>query len=728
MADDENEIFPVFAGRILIRGNKMTCIAGDEQFVAHAPARVLECLFVLCDGRMSMGALVEALARDWRKADVAGLVRGLLKAGVLVDALDLGATVWTRLRGVHRLAEPERIAALAQQENARRVNAACDIQLPVASGALNALLGRRTSAVAFSGAEIPLAAIGAMLWCAYGVLERQQPAGEIYHRTVPSAGGFYPIDLFLILLRPCEHLKAGAYRVAFGDAGQVGVSLCDADVDAMPRAFFNPGRLHGAQAIVLFAASAGASAHKYGARAALYASLEAGHAIQNLLLAAEQHDVAAREIGGFSEEILRRLLGVAADSEIVGSVICGKAMVQQDIGIGNAIAFQWLDNGECDGKPVLGRASQVVDGKRIVGWGYSKAPGLAYTKAQAEVIERRACMRPSGIEFGKLSDFADAIDPRSIVAYRAAQYRQPSFPYVPFNSDAVNSWKRGTEVLTGRARHVLAAHVYFPEALGDSRGGLYTAANSSGVAAHTRLEVAFENALFECVERDAFMCRWLSRTAPPRIKTQTLPGEFVERIHEFAAMATEVAVFDLSLDTAPVLMVAAINRARGFCTVGASADRDPLAALSHAFDEVAFRLSAFHRSAGSPAAIAPKEVRTPSQHGLLYRQKRHFRHADFLWAAVESRSFASLSAQSIPGQLQDALDAVGFSPLLFDLSEENEVCSDRKLHVARAIVPGLITMSFGYGTLPAAHIRLAQVQKYLGPAKLNYSPFPHPFA
>lgn len=732
MAYDENEIFPVFAGRILIRGNKMTCIAGDEQFVAHAPAQVLEHLFVLCNGQQSIGALVETLARKWRKSDVSGLVQGLLKAGVLVDALDIGATVWSRLRATQGRSKPEHIAALTRQENARRINPVCDVSLPVSSGALGALLNKRTSATAFSGEEVPLAAIGTMLWCAYGVLGRDMSGAGIYRRTVPSAGGFHPIDLFLILLRPCQNLETGTYRVGYNDAGQVGVSALKTNIDEIPRAFFDPGILVGAQAIVLFAASAGAPARKYGPRAALYASLEAGHAIQNLLLAAGQHDVATREVGGFSERVLRRLLDVPADSEILGSVVFGMPSVTQDAPTHSEIAFQWLDSGECGEQPVLGRASQVVDGKRIVGWGYSTTPALAYAKALGEVVERRACMRPHGIERGKLSDFDGAVDPRSIVAYRAVQYRHPDFPYVPFDCDAAHGWKRGVEVMTGQACHVLAEHVYFPDALAEIGYALYTGANSSGVAAHTSLEDAFENALLECVERDAFMCRWLSRTAPPRIATKTLPGEFAARIRGFSAMATELAVFDLSLDTVPVVMVVAVNRGIGFCTVGTSASPDPQSALSHAFNEVAFRLDEFHRRGRvHSGAITPEEVRTPAQHALLYRQVRYLRRAEFLWSAPESRTFASLARQTGPAHLLDAIDAAGFSPLLFDLSAASEGGADRTLHVARAIVPGLIPMSFGYGVQPLAPVRLAQVRAHLGPTmkrKLIYSPFPHPFA
>ena len=730
MTHDEHDTFPVFAGRILIRGNKMTCIAGTEQFVVHAPARLLERLFVLCDGCRSLSALVDVLAKEWRRADVAGFVSGLLKSEVLVDAHNLPVTVWPRFQDSAVASSETDIAALTRSENARKLNDACDFVLPPAAGLLSKSLLRRCSAAAFSGEPISLAAISAMLWSAYGVQVRESEDG-LYHRTVPSAGAFYPLDVCLLLLRPCETLAAGAYRAVYATDGSVGLQSIATRPERVPRAFVDPAVIEGAHAVIVFSADADASARKYGARAALYATLEAGHAVQNLLLAAQENAVATRELGGVFPREMANLLALPSGTEVLTSVACGISAKPAESALSQATVFQWLDNAAIDSaETLLCKATQTVAGKPVIGWGYSSNADTAYAKAVSEVAERRACMEAQGLECGEFGDMTAAVDPRTVVAYQPSQYRQESFPYSTFDTAGVYAWKQGVDADDGGVRHVLADHVYFPEALPAGHHPSYTAASSSGVAAHTTLAAAFENALLECVERDAFMCHWLNRIAPPRILVDSLPGEYVRRISDLTAQGTELAVLDISLDTVPVLLVAARNYEQGFFTLGASASFNPLYALSHAFEEVVFRLADFQRSGKAVPVIAPREVKTPVQHGLLYRQKRHFRRADFLLDSIDTKTFASIVPRLHQGQLVNALCVSGMRPILIDLTDER---SSKKLHVARAVVPGLVPMSFGYGTEPQACSRLASIRRHCESLTIvksvsRRSPFPHPFA
>ena len=72
----------------------------------------------------------------------------------------------------------------------------------------------------------------------------------------------------------------------------------------------------------MFAATFWRSRFKYGLRAYRFALLEAGHAAQNLLLAATALDLAAVPLGGFFDRILDATLGLDGVDRSSLYVIC----------------------------------------------------------------------------------------------------------------------------------------------------------------------------------------------------------------------------------------------------------------------------------------------------------------------------------------------------------------------------------------------------------------------
>ncbi len=167
-----------------------------------------------------------------------------------------------------------------------------------------ALLRRRTVRTLASG-TIALADLGRLLWAAQGVTS---PDG---FRTAPSAGGLFPLELFVVAAG-VDGLPAGIYR--YRPAGHALQRVGDGDPrPALAHAAWDQPWLAQGPVLVVIAGVQERTARKYGERAFRYLCLEAGHAAQNLLLAAAGDRIPTALVGAFDDAQVRSLLGLPAD-------------------------------------------------------------------------------------------------------------------------------------------------------------------------------------------------------------------------------------------------------------------------------------------------------------------------------------------------------------------------------------------------------------------------------
>jgi ribosomal protein S12 methylthiotransferase accessory factor len=116
-------------------------------------------------------------------------------------------------------------------------------------------------------------------------------------------------------------------------------------------------------------------------------------------------------------------------------------------------------------------------------------------------------------------------------------------------------------------------------------------------------------------------------------------------------------------------------------------------------------------------------VRSPADHTWLYAQRAHFRRADFLAATVGTVKAKAVAprrpknAQQLYARIKD----LGMRVAYVEITPERAALAQGRtpLHVARAIVPGLVPVSFGYDTEPLGMKRLAG-------AHVRRPLFPHP--
>ena len=167
---------------------------------------------------------------------------------------------------------------------------------------LEETLAQRRSVRAFEDRPLTDSELGRLLWAAQGL------TGEQGFRTAPSAGALYPLELYVATAQGIFHYQPPAHHLVELSRVDARPALCEAALDQEA--------VRQAPALFVVTAVYERTTGKYGQeRGPRYVHLEAGHAAQNLLLAAVALDLGAVPIGAFHDEEIQAVLGLPADHE-----------------------------------------------------------------------------------------------------------------------------------------------------------------------------------------------------------------------------------------------------------------------------------------------------------------------------------------------------------------------------------------------------------------------------
>jgi SagB-type dehydrogenase family enzyme len=222
--------------------------------------------------------------------------------------------------GIARLAADSDLqAALLRAVRRNRQLPAIDLCTPQPPDAsLWAAIANRHSAQPSEPGSLGLPALATMLLAGYGVDERGR-------RSVPSGGALYPLELYVAACR-VNGLPPGLLHL--DPERRVLEVLHDGDVaDELLAATPLPDLLADAAAVVFVTAVFWRTRVKYGLRGYRFALLEAGHVVQNVLLAATALGTPAFPLGGFFDTAVEEMLGVDGvdESVVYGAVLGGDA-------------------------------------------------------------------------------------------------------------------------------------------------------------------------------------------------------------------------------------------------------------------------------------------------------------------------------------------------------------------------------------------------------------------
>jgi SagB-type dehydrogenase family enzyme len=179
---------------------------------------------------------------------------------------------------------------------------------------LREAIERRQSVRRYAEQPLTLAELSFLLWCTQGVKGVQGKHATF--RTVPSAGARHALECYLLVNR-VDGLRPGLFRYLALDHALVEIDSDPSIGESITQACWNQRFVHSSAVTFIWVAVAYRMTWRYGQRGYRYLHLDAGHACQNLYLAAEAVDSGACAIAAFSDEDMSRLLGLDGEESFV---------------------------------------------------------------------------------------------------------------------------------------------------------------------------------------------------------------------------------------------------------------------------------------------------------------------------------------------------------------------------------------------------------------------------
>ena len=183
-------------------------------------------------------------------------------------------------------------------EQTQRYPTVVELPSPELTGtvSLEQSLHDRRSAREYAATPLTLDEIGQLLWAGQGITD------DDGHRTAPSAGARYPLELYAVTATELMHYLPAGHRVE---------QRADTTIlGALPDAAFDQEFVGNAPLVVVIAADPARTEQEYGAMAGDLVQREAGHAAQNILLQATALGLVAVPVGGFDPATVEGLLAL----------------------------------------------------------------------------------------------------------------------------------------------------------------------------------------------------------------------------------------------------------------------------------------------------------------------------------------------------------------------------------------------------------------------------------
>jgi SagB-type dehydrogenase family enzyme len=193
---------------------------------------------------------------------------------------------------------------------------------------LGTALEKRRSIRNYVLRPLPLETLGRLLHTTYGVRGHRRVEGEVmYERPAPSAGGRYPLELYVAtqsvegLADGIYHYDARAHALEHLKEGLAQPTLVDLIMDQE--------LARDANVVVVITAVRERTMWKYGQRGYRHLFLDTGHVGQNLYLVATALGLGPTAIGGFYDQELGALLELPEDEEPFYVVCIGQPKAEE---------------------------------------------------------------------------------------------------------------------------------------------------------------------------------------------------------------------------------------------------------------------------------------------------------------------------------------------------------------------------------------------------------------
>ncbi|GIF05518.1 YcaO-like family protein [Actinoplanes siamensis] len=371
------------------------------------------------------------------------------------------------------------------------------------------------------------------------------------------------------------------------------------------------------------------------------------------------------------------------------------------------------------------------------GAGTGVDPERAEMVATAEALERYAnCLYDERqLRWATADELgAEALDLDTLPRCSPTELSDPHCPVARPDKSVRMRWIRGLNLRTREPAWVPAVLVYmhFPA------HGAERVANpiSTGAAAHPDPVRAICGALCEVIERDAISLTWLQQLPLPRLELDTVGPDLQRYLDLYGGRDVAIHLFDgttdLGIPTVYGVSVAP-HHPRLRTVVSCATGLDPQAAAVKAIAEtVSVRIAL---QGYEPLADDVRDFTGVSDGAAYLARPEHAAAFDFLLAGPARRRLSDLPVLATGDPAEDLrvvlsrLDERGMDSYLVDLTPDEALRAG--MTVVRAVVPGLLPLSFSYRSRYLGSPRLYQAPVRMGyPSRpeTELNAWPQPFA
>ena len=167
--------------------------------------------------------------------------------------------------------------------------------------------------------KITIQKLSYLLKCGYGLQDiTEENKNRREHRTVPSGGKRYPMEIYIVLFREVESLKKGIYHYNIRNHSLEPVFIKDFPKEEIISFFTEHNSwLENTNGFVCMTTVFNRTIEKYGSRGYRYILLEAGHIAQNMILSGVSSGINMIPMAGVKESFIEKILGLGKNEERV---------------------------------------------------------------------------------------------------------------------------------------------------------------------------------------------------------------------------------------------------------------------------------------------------------------------------------------------------------------------------------------------------------------------------
>lgn len=705
-----------------VAGDGMRLVNLHDTVTISSHQKEISSILELCNGFRTSDDIYEKIA-DIDRGLFDTLIILLRENGVVVDSREFYQVYHKYAAFPHTVSYDVTLEAItAARKSVNHIPTAQEKCFPLPSvdrAGVILSLSERKSTRTFSKAALSPHQLAGLLQSMYGCL----PA-----RTIPSAGGFYALQLHILLLKSVGELQQGLYCYNPSNHNLWSPAGATFPTKQHVSMLFNaPDMIDNATCCIAVVGEIAAPNIKYSNRAYRHILLEAGHIAQNAYIYAAEQQFGVVEHGGFNDDELARLLQIdyprvaVLTAIVAGGTVRNQPVVVPSTNFTNLEYLLRKNLVHAKSGPLLSTSSYTLHkdfytmpyyvasckyfprhrkrssaGKPRSAYGIGTTLEEAKFKAMVEGFERYSCsnfrvdVRASAQELD-----APAIDLAALGPQRSAFTERMGIS----RQDACltsRAWVRGRYVQSGDAVYVPADQVFFP--LPTHESASYSA-NSSGVAAHCDQTEAVKNALYELIERDAFSVAWYCKKVCKKISHTSLSTDLRHRLQHLSRIGCQVVFLDLTLELTPVIGCIILSEEYPHTTFGCAAHSCYESALTKALNEAEFIHHIWQK--GARGVVDMKDIRSTTDHGDFYATHHIREFSELTWllsgATVDLPKECGLSYEEIIERVR---------PVAVKLSEDGAT----GLNCVRVLSEFLMPITFGFGSEHYRHPRTEALQ------------------